>query len=148
MMKTITEYINESIQLNESTRVKVDDLMKNLKKIEKWNTPDNIKKLISKQMSAGDAEEYSKKHWDTCALVVKNLIEDIEIFITSPDYTEDGYVDTYDLYEWIDDTWDDTDPDIDDYNDMDEEGDWDEDSCVDLFNMVSMKVCKEVWLVD
>lgn len=145
-MKTIVEYINESIRLDEAKKVKVADLLKGLDKIEKWNSVNNIKKLMSEYYSAGDAEDLDPKHWDACEQSVKDTINGIKIYIDS--YAEDDKLDIADLTDWLCDTMEDGDDHIlSDLNKMDKEGDWDEDAIVDLFNTVSMKVCKEAWLI-
>ena len=46
-MKTIVEYINESISLNEAKKVKLDKVLDCLDKIDDWNKADNIKKLMA-----------------------------------------------------------------------------------------------------
>lgn len=146
-MKTISEYINESIRLDEAKKVKVSDILKGLDKIEKWVSPENIKKLISEYMSAGDAEDLKKEHWDACVDAVNDTINGIKIFVDSYVNDEnDVHVD--ELTDWIADTMEDGDDHLlSDLNKMDKEGDWDEDSVIDLFNTVSMKVCKEAWLI-
>lgn len=147
-MKTITEYINESLRLDEAKKVKVEDLLKDLDKIEKWNSANNIKKLMSEYMSAGDAEDLKKEHWDACAQSVKDTIDGIKTYIDA--YSEDDKLDIADLTDWLCDTMEDEADEVDilsKLNNMDKEGDWDEDSIIDLFNTVSMKVCKEAWLI-
>jgi len=146
-MKTISEYINESIRLDEAKKVKVSDILKGLDKIEKWNSANNIKKLMSEYMSAGDAEDLKKEHWDACVDAVNSTINGIKIFIDSyVDDENDVHVD--ELTDWIADTMEDGDDHLlSDLNKMDKEGDWDEDSVINLFNTVSMKVCKEAWLI-
>ena len=146
-MKTISEYINESIRLDEAKKVKVSDILKGLDKIEKWNSANNIKKLMSEYMSAGDAEDLKKEHWDACVDAVNSTINGIKVFIDSyVDDENDVHVD--ELTDWIADTMEDGDDHLlSDLNKMDKEGDWDEDSVINLFNTVSMKVCKEAWLI-
>lgn len=146
-MKTISEYINESIRLDEAKKVKVSDILKGLDKIEKWVSPVNIKNLMSEYMSAGDAEDLKKEHWDACVDAVNDTINGIKIFIDSyVDDENDVHVD--ELTDWIADTMEDGDDHLlSDLNKMDKEGDWDEDSVINLFNTVSMKVCKEAWLI-
>lgn len=145
-MKTISEYINESIRLDEAKKVRVDDVLKGLDKIEKWNSASNIKKLMSSYYSAGDVEEFNEKHWEACEYSVKDTIEGIKIYIDS--YAENDKLDIGDLTDWLCDTMEDEiDDTLNDLNKMDKEGDWDEDACINLFNTVSMKVCKEAWLI-
>ena len=147
-MKDIREYINESIRLDESKKVKVSDVLKGLDKIEKWNSASNIKKLMSEYYSAGDAEDLDPKHWDACVDAVKDTIDGIKIYIDS--YAEDDKLDVADLTDWLCDTMEDEAEEVDiltHLNKMDKEGDWDEDSVINLFNTVSMKVCKEAWLI-
>ncbi len=147
-MKAINEYINESIRLDEAKKVRVDDVLKGLDKIGKWNSASNIKKLMSEYMSAGDAEDLKKEHWDACVDAVNDTIHGIEIYIDA--YAEDDKLDSADLTDWLCDTMEDEAEEEDiltHLNKMDKEGDWDEDSIIDLFNTVSMKVCKEAWLI-
>lgn len=147
-MKTITEYINESLRLDEAKKVKVADLLKDLDKIEKWNSANNIKKLMSEYMSAGDAEDLKKEHWNACEQSVKDTINGIKTYIDA--YSEDDKLDIADLTDWLCDTMEDEANEVDilsNLNNMDKEGDWDEDAIIDLFNTVSMKVCKDAWLV-
>ena len=147
-MKSIVEYINESIRLDEAKKVHVDDVLKGIDKIEKWCSANNIKKLMSEYMSAGDAEDLDPKHWDACVDAVKDTISGIKTYIDS--YVEDDKLDIADLTDWLYDTMEDEADEIDilsNLNKMDKEGDWDEDSIINLFNTVSMKVCKETWLI-
>ena len=144
-MKTITEYINESL-VNESKTFKNEVILKDLEKIKKWNKAENIKKLMAEYMSAGDAEDLDPKHWEACEYAVKEIINGIEIFIES--YAKEGTTDINELSEWFSDTFDDADELVDDLNDMDKEGDWDEDGIINLFNTVSQKVCRTIWLID
>lgn len=143
-MRTIVEYINENIRLDEAKKVKQKDLLDGLDKIEKWNSASNIKKLMSEYYSAGDAEDLKKEHWDACVDAVANVIDYLRTFL---DNEEDDVIDLADLSSWVADTivnadlWK-------DLNKMDDEGDWDDDSIINLFNTVSMKVCKEMWLID
>ena len=46
-MKTINEYINESLRLDEAKKVKLDKVLDGLDKIDDWNKADNIKKLMA-----------------------------------------------------------------------------------------------------
>ena len=145
-MKAINEYINESIRLDEAKKVKIADLLKGLDKIEKWNKADNIKKLMSEYMSAGDAEDLDPKHWDACELAVKDTINGIIIFVDG--YTDGDNIDFGELTDWLCDTMENGDDHIlSDLNKIDKEGDWDEDDIINLFNTVSTKVCKEAWLI-
>ncbi len=142
-MKSITEYINESIRLDEAKKVRVDDVLKGLDKIDKWSTEDNIKKLIDSYMSAGDVEEFKKEHWTVC----KEIVDTINTVIRS--YAEDNgdKIDIGELTDHIAYYIEDDDSRLDKWDKEDKEGDWDVDACIDLFNTVSMKVCKEVWLI-
>ena len=141
-MKDIRDYINESLRLDEAKKAKLDDILKGIDKIEKWNKAENIKKLMTEYMSAGDAEDLDPKHWDCCVSVVDFICQ-----LISDDI--DGGKGTYDvsyLSDFVADTLEDNSL-IDDCNKEDKEGDWDVDACINLFNTVSQKVCKEAWLI-
>lgn len=142
-MKTISEYINESIRLDEAKKVKVSDVLKGLDKIDKWSTEDNIKKLIDSYMSAGDVEEFKKEHWVVC----KEIVDTINTVIRS--YAEDNgdKIDLGELTDHIAYYIEDDDSRLDKWDKEDKDGDWDVDACINLFNTVSMKVCKEAWLI-
>lgn len=142
-MKTINEYINESLRLDEAKKVKTPDILKGLDKIEKWCSANNIKKLMSEYMSAGDAEEFNKKHWDACVDAVSWVADILKTYIKNQG---EDFIDISDLTNWVADTIG-NEKYYNELNDIDEEGDWDEDSIIDLFNTVSMKVCKETWLI-
>ena len=142
-MKTINEYINESLRLDEAKKVKLDKVLDGLDKIDDWNKADNIKKLMVEYMSAGDAEDLKKEHWDCCVDVVEkigDIIADLHSGSTES-------IDMGKLTDEVTDALEDDEKFIDDLNKKDKEGDWDVDSCIDLFNTVSTKVCKEAWLI-
>lgn len=141
-MKAINEYINESIRLDEAKKVNYKHMIDCIEKIDQWNKADNIKNLMAEYMSAGDAEDLKKEHWDCCVSVVDFICQ-----LISDDL--EGGKGTYDvsyLSDFVVDRLED-DSLIDDCNKEDKEGDWDVDACIDLFNTVSMKVCKEAWLI-
>ena len=140
-MKDIREYINESIRLDEAKKVKVTNLLKDLDKIDKWNSENNIKNLIASYMSAGDAEDLDPKHWDVCTKVVSHIVDLIKQYIGDSDKDIDIEDLTNEIAIWVED-WD----ELVDLNKKDKEVDWDADACIDLFNTVSMKVCKDIWL--
>ena len=142
-MKSISEFINESLRLDEAKKVKASNILKGLDKIEKWCSANNIKKLMSEYMSAGDAEEFDKKHWDACEDAVSWIADILKTYIENQG---EDFMDISDLTSWIADTIG-NEKYYNELNDIDEEGDWDEDSIIDLFNTVSMKVCKETWLI-
>lgn len=143
-MKTIVEYINESISLNEAKKVKLDKVLDCLDKIDDWNKADNIKKLMAEYMSAGDAEDLDSKHWTVCVEVVDKIAAIISDL-------HSGSTETIDIDTLTDEVTDALEEDnewfIDHLNKKDKEGDWDVDACINLFNTVSMKVCKEAWLI-
>lgn len=142
-MKNINDYILESIRLDEAKKVKLDKVLDGLDKIDDWNKADNIKKLMAEYMSAGDAEDLKKEHWDCCVEVVGkigDIIADLHSGSTES-------IDMGELTDEVTDALEDDEKFIDDLNKKDKEGDWDVDSCIDLFNTVSTKVCKEVWLI-
>lgn len=143
-MKTIVEYINESISLNEAKKVKLDKVLDCLDKIDDWNKADNIKKLMAEYMSAGDAEDLDPKHWTVCVEVVDKIAAIISDL-------HSGSTETIDMDTLTDEVTDALEEDnewfIDHLNKKDKEGDWDVDACINLFNTVSMKVCKEAWLI-
>ena len=141
-MKSITEYINESIRLDEAKKVRVDDILKGLDKIEKWCSASNIKKLMSEYMSAGDAEEFDEKHWEVSEEVVERIADILGDFLKGAM----GVITVDELSNLVTDELED-DSLIDDIDKEDKDGDWDVDACIDLFNTVSMKVCKEAWLI-
>ena len=142
-MKTINEYINESLRLDEAKKVKLDKVLDGLDKIDDWNKADNIKKLMAEYMSAGDAEDLKKEHWDCCVEVVGKIGDIIADLHSGSTET----IDIDELTNEVTDALEDDEKFIDDLNKKDKEGDWDVDSCIDLFNTVSMKVCKESWLI-
>lgn len=143
-MKTIVEYINESISLNEAKKVKLDKVLDCLDKIDDWNKADNIKKLMAEYMSAGDAEDLDPKHWTVCVEVIDKIAAIISDL-------HSGSTETIDMDTLTDEVTDALEEDnewfIDHLNKKDKEGDWDVDACINLFNTVSMKVCKEAWLI-
>ena len=142
-MKTINDYIFESFRLDEAKKVKLDKVLDGLDKIDDWNKADNIKKLMAEYMSAGDAEDLKKEHWDCCVEVVGkigDIIADLHSGSTES-------IDMSELTDEVTDALEDDEKFIDDLNKKDKEGDWDVDSCIDLFNTVSTKVCKEAWLI-
>ena len=151
-MKAINEYINESIRLDEAKKINASNLLDGLDKVEDWNKADNIKKLMSEYMSAGDAEDLDSKHWTVCVEVVEYVLKSIRNFI---DENSDGVINFKKFFTTMDDLTDYVTDDlesnnekfIDDLNKKDKDGDWDVDACIDLFNTVSMKVCKEAWLI-
>lgn len=148
-MKSIVEYINESIRLDEAKKVKVADLLKGLDKIEKWASEKNLKSLEAEYMSAGDAEDLKPGHWKAELEAVKDVIAAIKLYIES--YVNGDDVDLADMSEWVADSYEDEANEtdfIEDLNKMDVEGDWDEDGIINLFNTVSQKVCKAIWLID
>ncbi len=143
-MKAINEYINESIRLDEAKKVKLDKVLDCLDKIDDWNKADNIKKLMAEYMSAGDAEDLDSKHWTVCVEVVDKIAAIISDL-------HSGSTETIDMDTLTDEVTDALEEDnewfIDHLNKKDKEGDWDVDACINLFNTVSMKVCKEAWLI-
>ena len=141
-MKNIVEYINESIRLDEAKNAKVDDILKGIDKIRKWNQVGNIKNLIASYMSAGDAEEFDRNHWNISVDVIDRISDIIGDFLSGAM----GSVSAEELTNQVADELE-SDSFIDDIDKEDEDVDWDVDTCVDLFNTVSMKVCKEVWLI-
>ena len=143
-MKTINEYINESISLNEAKKVKLDKVFDCLDKIDDWNKADNIKKLMAEYMSAGDAEDRDSKHWTACVEVIDKIAAIISDLHSGSTETIDIDTLTNEVTDALeeDDEWF-----IDHLNKKDKEGDWDVDTCINLFNTISMKVCKEVWLI-
>ena len=142
-MRTIVEYINESIRLDEAKKVKKDDLLKGLDKIDKWSTEDNIKKLIASYMSAGDAEDLKKEHWTVC----KEIVDTINTAIKAYAEDNDDKMDIGELTDHIAYYIEDDDSRLDKWDKEDKEGDWDVDGCINLYNTVSTKVCKEAWLI-
>ena len=141
-MKTISEYINESIRLDEAKKVSYKHIADCIEKISQWNKADNIKKLMSEYMSAGDVEDLDPNHWDCCEAVVDFICQTISDDI-------EGGSGTYDvsyLSNFVADRIEMSDL-IDDCDKEDKEGDWDIDACINLFNTVSTKVCKEAWLI-
>ena len=94
-------------------------------------------------MSAGDAEDLKKEHWDCCVEVVGKIGDIIADLHSGSTET----IDIDELTNEVTDALEDDEKFIDDLNKKDKEGDWDVDSCIDLFNTVSMKVCKESWLI-
>ena len=143
-MKTINEYINESIRLDEAKKVKLDKVLDCLDKIDDWNKADNIKKLMTEYMSAGDVEDLDPKHWTVCVEVVDKISAIIADLHSGSTETIDIDTLTNEVTDALeeDDEWF-----IDHLNKKDKEGDWDVDACINLFNTVSMKVCKEAWLI-
>lgn len=142
-MKDINDYIFESFRLDEAKKVKLDKVLDGLDKIDDWNKADNIKKLMAEYMSAGDAEDLEKEHWDCCVEVIGkigDIIADLHSGSTES-------IDMGELTDEVTDALEDDEKFIDDLNKKDKEGDWDVDSCIDLFNIVSIKVCKEAWLI-
>lgn len=142
-MKDINDYIFESFRLDEAKKVKLDKVLDGLDKIDDWNKADNIKKLMADYMSAGDAEDLEKEHWDCCVEVIGkigDIIADLHSGSTES-------IDMGELTDEVTDALEDDEKFIDDLNKKDKEGDWDVDSCIDLFNTVSIKVCKEAWLI-
>lgn len=142
-MKNINDYIFESFRLDEAKKVKLDKVLDGLDKIDDWNKADNIKNLMAEYMSAGDAEDLKKEHWDCCVEVVGkigDIIADLHSGSTES-------IDMSELTDEVTDALEDDEKFIDDLNKKDKEGDWDVDSCIDLFNTVSTKVCKEAWLI-
>ena len=142
-MKNINDYIFESFRLDEAKKVKLDKVLDGLDKIDDWNKADNIKNLMAEYMSAGDAEDLKKEHWDCCVEVVGkigDIIADLHSGSTES-------IDMGKLTDEVTDALEDDEKFIDDLNKKDKEGDWDVDSCIDLFNTVSTKVCKEAWLI-
>lgn len=142
-MKDIKEYINESVRLDEAKKVNVDDVIEGCKKITKWNNANNIKKLMAEYMSAGDAEDLDKKHWDVCVTVVNTVAEILSDFlkgamgVISMEELTNMLADELEDNGW-EESFSDIDPDCED---------WDVDEIINLFNTVSMKVCKEAWLI-
>lgn len=144
-MKSIVEYINESVRLDEAKKVKVTDLLKGLDKIDKWNSANNIKKLMAEYMSAGDTEDLQPDHWKVCVRIVSDVADLVRRYVT---LYEDDIIDIGDLTNDVVDKIEDGYQDLINWaNKTDVEGDWDEDSIIDLFNTVSTKVCKEAWLI-
>ena len=142
-MKDINDYIFESFRLDEAKKVKLDKVLDGLDKIDDWNKADNIKKLMAEYMSAGDAEDLKEEHWDCCVEVIGkigDIIADLHSGSTES-------IDMSELTDEVTDALEDDEKFIDDLNKKDKEGDWDVDSCIDLFNTVSTKVCKEAWLI-
>ena len=144
-MKSIVEYINEGIRLDEAKKVKQDDLLKGLDKIDKWANENNIKKLIASYMPAGVAEEFPKEHWKACVEAVTWVSDILRTFIEQSEDLEDP-MDLAGLSDWVADTIYNESYD-NELNKIDEEGDWDMDDIINLFNTVSAKVCKEAWLI-
>jgi len=141
-MKHISEFINESLRLDEAKKIKSGVLLKNLDKIDDWSSADNIKKLMSEYMSAGDENEFDSKHWDACV----DVIEKIGDIIADLHSGSTESIDMVDLSDEVADRLE-SDDFIDSLNKKDKEGDWDVDACINLFNTVSTKVCKEQWLI-
>lgn len=143
-MKHIGEFINESLRIYESKKVKLDVLLKNLDKIDDWSSADNIKKLMSEYMSAGDENEFDSNHWDACVDVIGkigDIIADLHSGSTES-------IDMTDLSDEVADGLEENNEEfIKNLNKKDKEGDWDVDTCFSLFNAVSSKVCKETWLI-
>jgi hypothetical protein len=143
-MKDISEYINESIRLDEAKNIKLKDVLDGLDKIDDWNKADNIKKLMAEYLSAGDAEEFDPKHWTTCVAIIDKIAAIISDL-------HSGSTETIDMGDLTDEVTDGLEENnewfIDFINKKDKEGDWDVDGCINLFNTVSMKVCKEAWLI-
>jgi hypothetical protein len=142
-MKDINDYIFESFRLDEAKKVKLDKVLDGLDKIDDWNKADNIKKLMAEYMSAGDAEDLKKEHWDCCVEVIGKIGDIIADLHSGSTET----IDIDELTNEVTDALEDDEKFIDDLNKKDKEGDWDVDSCIDLFNTVSTKVCKEAWLI-
>lgn len=149
-MKTINEYINEGL-INEAQKINVGKLLKDLDKIEDWNSANNIKNLTAEYMSAGDAEELDSKHWGCCVEAVDYILELIRNFIDENSVNvinignfcttkDDISVYVYNEVELYDHKF------LDKLDRKDPEGEWDVDVCFNLFNMVSQKVCKQSWL--
>ena len=141
-MKTIVEYINESLQVNESKNIDVDEVIDGCKKIIKWNNENNIKKLIDSYMSAGDVEDFDKEHWKTCVDVVDKVAEILSDYLKGAM----GVISMEELTNVLTSELEDNGYE-DSYNDTDPKGDWDIDEIINLFNTVSSKVCKKVWLI-
>lgn len=146
-MRTITEYINESIRLDEAKKVRINDVLKGIDKIEKWCSANNIKQLMAEYMSAGDAEDLDPKHWDVCEDVVLAVCGTIRAYLD--DDQNDDYIDINDMTNSVVSSYEDT-----AYKTMrewakdDPSTDWEDvDEICNLFNTVSMKVCKETWLI-
>ena len=143
-MKTIVEYIDESLRLDEAKKVKLDKVLDGLDKIDDWNKADNIKKLMAEYMSAGDIEDLDPKHWTVCVEVIDKIgaiIADLYSgsteTINTDKLTNEVTNGLEEDNEWF----------IDHINKKDKGGDWDVDACINLFNTVSMKVCKDAWLI-
>lgn len=143
-MRTITEYINESNRLDEAKKVKVEDVRKGLEKIANWATENNIKKLMSEYMSAGDAEDLDKSHWEACVSIVDWMGDKIGENLSDMEPDETISIDK--ITDWITDRIEEEDM-VAELNGIDKEGDWDDDEIINLFNTVSTKVCKEAWLI-
>ena len=141
-MKAINEYINESLRLDEAKRVNIDNVIAGIRKIIKWNTAENIKKLMSEYYSAGDSEEFDKKHWEVSEEVVERIADILSDFLNGAM----GVITVDELSNLVADELE-SDSFVDDIDKEDKDGDWDVDACIDLFNTVSMKVCKEAWLI-
>ena len=141
-MLDIREYINESIRLDEAKNVNVDDVIDGCKKITKWNTANNIKNLMASYMSAGDVEEFSKKHWDVCVDIVDQVAEIVSDFLKGAM----GVISISQLTDTLVDELEDNGYDKS-YDNSDPDCDWDVDEIINLFNTVSIKVCKESWLI-
>ena len=140
-MKDINEYIKESLNITESKNVSVDEVIDGCKKIIKWNNANNIKKLISSYMSAGDAEEFSNEHWDVCVEVDDKVVEILSDYLKGAMGVISKNELTNVLTDEIEDNgWEES------FSDSDS-ADWDEDEIINLFNTVSQKVCKNSWLI-
>ena len=147
-MKDIREYINESLRLDEAKKMKVDDIFKGLDKIEKWVSAKNIKDLIGSYMSDGDVEEFSKDHWDVCVDVVLAVCGTIRAYLD--DDWDDNSIDLGDLSESISSAYEETAYDaMKEWAEKDPSTDWEDvDEITNLFNTVSQKVVRQIWLVD
>lgn len=146
-MKTIIEFLNESLRLDEAKKIKINDILKNVDKIEKWCSASNIKKLISEYMSAGDAEDLDKKHWDVCEEIVLAVCGTIRAYLD--DDFDDDSIDIKDLADSVVSAYEETAYDsMKEWAENDPSTDWEDiDEICNLFNTVSMKVCKEAWLI-
>jgi len=143
-MRSINDYIFESFRLDEAKKVKLDDVLDGLDKIDDWVTADNIKKLMAEYMSAGDAEDLDPKHWTVCV----SIIDKIGAIIAD---LHSGSTESIDMGKLTDEVVDGLEEDnewfINQANKKDKEGDWDTDEMINLFNTVSTKVCKQAWLI-
>jgi hypothetical protein len=144
-MKTIVEYINEGLRLDEAKNVKKDDLLKELEQIAKWNNENNIKKLMI-SYSPEDSKVFGKSHWKACEEAVAWVSDILRTFVDNED---DKVIDLSGLSDWVADTIDNEsyDNELNEMDDDSESSPWDTDAIINLFNTVSTKVCKEVWLI-